>query len=229
VCEGTGARPGSSPTVCRTCGGLGKVRATQGFFTIERACPTCHGTGRVISDPCPACDGAGRVQRTRTLSVDVPAGVEEGTRIRVSGEGEAGRNGGPNGDLYIFISIAEHDLFERDGRDLYCRMPVSIVTAALGGEIEAPTVDGGRVKVRVPEGAQSGRRFRLRSKGMSALQTEERGDMFIELAVETPVKLNARQKELLREFAEEGGDNQCAETQSFFDRAKTFWDKVREH
>ncbi|MEL7028550.1 MAG: molecular chaperone DnaJ [Pseudomonadota bacterium] len=226
TCDGTGARPGTSPTTCRTCGGMGKVRATQGFFTIERTCPTCQGAGQVIEDPCEVCHGTGRVQRTRTLSVDVPAGVEDGTRIRVSGEGEAGRNGGPNGDLYIFISIQEHEFFERDGRDLYCRTPISFATAALGGEFETPTIDGGRVKVKVPEGAQTGRQFRLRNKGMSVLQRPERGDLYIELAVETPVKLNAKQKQLLREFCEAGGDEACPQTANFFSRARAFWDRM---
>ena len=227
TCDGTGAKPGSGPTVCGTCKGAGRVRMQQGFFTIERTCPHCHGEGKVISDPCPDCGGQGRVQRERTLQVDVPAGIENGTRIRLSGEGEAGPRGGPEGDLYIFVQVAEHDLFERDGSDLYCAMPIPMTTAALGGEFETPTIDGGRVKISVPEGSQTGKRFRVKSKGMSKLHKPGRGDMYVEIAVETPTGLNAEQKALLKQFCEAGGgEDSCPQSQGFFKRARQFWDDV---
>ena len=196
-------KPGHSAETCPTCAGHGKVRATQGFFTIERTCSACRGTGKIIRNPCKTCRGAGLVQKERTLNVDVPPGVEEGTRIRLSGEGAAGVNGGPPGDLYIFLSVAEHPIFQRDGHDLHCRAPVSFVTAALGGSIEVPTLDGGRAKVSIPEGTQPGRQFRLRGKGMPVLRSAQKGDLYVEVAVETPVKLTKRQKELLREFEAE--------------------------
>ncbi len=199
-CNGTGAESGSEPTTCPTCSGMGKVRATQGFFTVERTCPTCSGLGQMIKNPCRSCSGAGRVEKDRSLSVNVPAGVETGTRIRLSGEGEAGMRGGPAGDLYIFIEVEEHKIFNRDGLNLFCRVPVSMSSAALGGDIEVPTIDGGRSRVKIPQGSQSGRQMRLRGKGMPAIKSSHSGDMFIELAVETPVNLTSRQKELLREF-----------------------------
>ena len=228
TCEGSGAKPGSGPTTCNACRGAGRVRMQQGFFTIERTCPHCGGEGRVIADPCTDCAGQGRVRRERTLAVDVPAGIESGTRIRLSGEGEAGPRGGPEGDLYIFINVADHDLFERDGADLYCALPVPMTTAALGGELEAPTIDGGRVKVSIPEGAQTGKRFRVKGKGMTRLHAKGRGDLIVEIAVETPVGLNARQKELLQQFCEAGGGGEecCPQSQGFFKRAKNFWDNV---
>lgn len=194
ACSGTGSEGGSEPTTCPTCSGMGKVRAQQGFFTVERSCPTCSGMGQVIKNPCRSCGGAGRLQKDRALSVNIPQGVETGTRIRLSGEGEAGLRGGPSGDLYIFIEVADHTLFQRDGVDLFCRVPVSMSKAALGGEIEVPTIDGGRARVKVPEGSQSGRQMRLRAKGMPQLRGAGVGDMYIELAVETPVSLNAEQK-----------------------------------
>ena len=169
TCEGSGANPGSGPVTCGTCKGAGRVRVQQGFFTIERTCPHCHGEGRTISDPCTDCSGQGRVRRERTLNVDIPAGIESGVRIRLSGEGEAGPRGGPEGDLYIFVNVADHTLFDRDGPDLYCATPIPMTTAALGGEFEAPTIDGGRVKIKVPEGAQTGKRFRVRGKRMTQL------------------------------------------------------------
>jgi molecular chaperone DnaJ len=227
TCEGSGAKPGSGPAHCETCKGVGRVRVQQGFFTIERTCPACHGEGRVIKDPCTDCSGQGRVRRERTLSVDIPAGIEDGTRIRLSGEGEAGPRGGPEGDLYIFVHVDEHDLFERDGADLYSAMPIPMTTAALGGGFEAPTIDGGRVKISVPEGAQTGKRFRVRGKGMTVLNHKGRGDLFVEVQVETPVSLNARQKELLKEFCEEGGGTNCSpQSEGFLARAKHFWDNV---
>ena len=227
TCEGSGAKPGSGPTTCGTCRGAGRVRMQQGFFTIERACPACHGEGRVISDPCTDCGGQGRVRKQRTLSVDVPAGIEDGTRIRLSGEGEAGPRGGPEGDLYIFVNVARHDLFERDGGDLYCELPVPMTTAALGGELEAPTIEGGKVKVSVPEGVQTGKRFRVKGKGMTRLNRQGRGDLYVEILVETPTGLNAEQKELLKQFCEAGGGEDCCpQSQGFFQRAKNFWESV---
>ncbi len=225
-CNGTGAEGGSEPQTCPTCSGMGKVRAQQGFFTVERTCPTCSGMGQTIKDPCNTCDGQGRVEKEKSLSVNIPAGVETGTRIRLAGEGEAGMRGGPTGDLYIFIEVQDHALFERESTNLYCRVPVSIATAALGGEIEVPTIDGGRSRVKVPEGSQSGRQMRLRGKGMPALRGAGTGDMFIELAVETPVKLTARQREILKEFDQLSEENN-PQGSSFFDSVKSFWDSMK--
>lgn len=227
-CNGSGAEGGAEPQSCPTCSGMGKVRAQQGFFTVERTCPTCSGAGQIVKNPCGNCAGAGRVQKEKALSVNVPAGVETGTRIRLSGEGEAGLRGGPPGDLYIFIDVAEHTIFKRDGLDLFCRVPVSMVKAALGGEVEVPTIDGGRSRVKVPEGSQSGRQMRLRSKGMPALRGPGLGDMYIELAVETPVKLTSRQKELMREFEEASSGSNNPNASSFFDKVKSFWDSIKD-
>jgi molecular chaperone DnaJ len=226
ACAGTGAEGGAEPVTCPTCNGMGKVRAQQGFFTVERTCPTCSGLGQIIKNPCKVCQGAGRVEKDRSLSVNIPAGVETGTRIRLAGEGEAGLRGGPAGDLYIFIEVAEHPIFQRDGVNLFCRVPLSIATAALGGEVEVPTIDGGRSRVKVPPGAQSGKQMRLRGKGMPALRGAMSGDMFIELAVETPVNLTPRQKELLREFDRIDADNN-PESSSFFRKVKGFWDGMK--
>ncbi|MDE4134345.1 molecular chaperone DnaJ [Phaeobacter sp. QD34_3] len=226
-CDGSGAEGGVEPTTCPTCSGMGKVRAQQGFFTVERTCPTCSGLGQIIKNPCKTCHGHGRVEKDRSLSVNIPAGVETGTRIRLAGEGEAGLRGGPPGDLYIFVEVAPHDLFERDGNNLYCRVPVSMAKAALGGAIEVPTIDGGRGRVQIPEGSQSGRQMRLRGKGMPALRGGAPGDMFIELAVETPVNLTARQKELLREFEDLSEENTNPESRSFFSSVKSFWDGMK--
>lgn len=225
VCNGTGAEGGAEPATCPTCSGMGKVRAQQGFFTIERTCPTCGGRGQIIKNPCSACGGSGRVQRDRTLNVNIPAGVETGTRIRLAGEGEAGLQGGPAGDLYIFIEVKEHEIFERDGPDLHCRIPVPMTTAALGGEIEAPLLDGGRSRVKVPAGVQSGKQLRLREKGMPSLRGGRHGDLYLELHVETPVNLTARQKELLREFEAASKDN-SPHSQNFFSKVKAFWDDM---
>ena len=226
-CEGTGAEGGAQPQTCPTCQGHGKVRAQQGFFTIERTCPTCKGQGQIIKDPCRSCAGAGQVRKERALNVQVPPGVETGTRIRLAGEGESGPRGGAPGDLYIFIDVGGHPIFEREGVNLYCRIPVPMTTAALGGEIEAPTLDGGRTRVKVPAGVQSGKQLRLRSKGMPALQRANQfGDLYIELAVETPVNLTKRQKELLEEFEKEGSEN-SPENSDFFGKVKDFWDSVR--
>jgi len=214
-CNGSGAEGGAEPTTCPTCSGMGKVRAQQGFFTVERTCPTCSGLGQIIKNPCNTCRGAGRVEKDRALSVNIPAGVETGTRIRLAGEGEAGMRGGPSGDL-----------FERDGPNLFCRVPVTMGSAALGGSIEVPTIDGGRGRVQVPPGSQSGRQMRLRGKGMPRLRGGATGDMIIELAVETPVNLTSRQKELLREFEELSEENN-PESSSFFSSVKSFWDSMK--
>lgn len=226
-CNGTGAANGAEPTTCPSCSGMGKVRAQQGFFTVERACPACGGIGQMIKDPCGQCGGAGRVEKERSLSVNIPAGIETGTRIRLAGEGEAGLRGGPTGDLYIFIEVQQHSLFERDGVHLHCTVPVSMASAALGGDIEVPTIDGGRSRVKIPAGSQSGRQMRLRNKGMPALRGGGQGDMFIELAVETPVNLTSKQKELLREFENLGEDKNNPESSSFFKKVKSFWDGMK--
>ena len=226
ACSGSGAEGGSEPTTCPTCSGMGKVRAQQGFFTVERTCPTCSGLGQIIKNPCKSCGGSGRVQKERALSVNIPAGVETGTRIRLSGEGEAGLRGGPPGDLYIFVDVQKHEIFEREDNNLFCRVPVSMATAALGGDIEVPTIDGGRSRVKIPAGSQSGNQMRLRSKGMPALRGGGTGDMFIELAVETPVNLTARQKELLKEF-EDLSEHNNPESHSFFKSVKSFWESMK--
>jgi molecular chaperone DnaJ len=224
ACSGTGARAGSRPTTCRTCAGHGRVRAQQGFFAIERTCPTCQGRGQTIDNPCDKCAGSGRVTRERTLSVNVPAGVEDGTRIRLSGEGEAGLRGGPAGDLYIFLSVKPHPVFQRDGADLYCRVPISMVQAALGGEFTVHTLDGGESKVSIPEGAQSGRQLRLRGKGMPILRSRDAGDLFVQLNVETPQSLTRRQRELLAEFAAESSNKTHPESAGFFSKMKEFFE-----
>ena len=226
TCRGTGAEGGSEPVTCPTCSGMGKVRAQQGFFTVERACPTCNGQGQIIKTPCKACTGAGRIERERSLSVNIPAGVETGTRIRLASEGEAGMRGGPSGDLYIFIEVKDHPIFQRDGVNLFCRVPVSIASAALGGEVEVPTIDGGKSRVKVPAGAQTGKQMRLRAKGMPALRGGGVGDMLIELAVETPVNLTSRQRELLREFEALSAENN-PEGSTFFTKVKGFWDGMK--
>ncbi len=223
VCSGSGAKGGAKPKTCATCGGQGKIRQTQGFFTLERTCPACQGRGQVIDDPCPSCAGSGRVQRDRTLSVNIPAGVEDGTRIRLAGEGESGARGGPAGDLYIFLAIGGHGFFQRDGADLHCRVPISMVTAALGGELEVPTIDGGKTKVKIPEGTQSGRRFRLQSKGMPVLRTRQTGDMYVQVMVETPQSLTKRQRELLAEFERLSSKETQPEAAGFFGKVKEFF------
>lgn len=233
VCEGSGAKPGTSPSVCGTCGGAGRVRATQGFFAVERGCPRCGGSGRLVLDPCSNCHGHGQVRRERILSVRIPAGVDDGARIRLAGEGDAGARGGPRGDLYIFLSVTPHELFERDGLDLLCTVPVSMTTAALGGEIDAPCLLGGescdgecKVKVHVPEGAQTGKTVRLKGKGMPSLRSRQRGDLVVELFVETPTHLSARQKELMRELAGLCGEKQNPKSANFVGKAKRFWEEV---
>lgn len=227
ACNGMGTDGGVSPPQCPTCSGSGRVRAQQGFFTMERTCPTCQGGGRVVRDPCKSCAGAGRVRDGRTVRVSVPPGVETGTRIRLSGRGDAGVRGGTPGDLYVFVEIKEHDIFARDETDIYCTVPVSMTTAALGGEVEVPTIGGERSKVRIPAGSQSRRRMRLAGKGMPRLRNaSQRGDMYIELLVETPVNLSARQKDLLREFDQHGRNNSPQE-ESFFGKVKRFLGDVK--
>ena len=224
VCSGTGAKAGTKPKACATCGGAGKIRHAQGFFTLERTCPSCQGRGQVIDDPCPSCAGAGRVTRERMLSVNIPAGVEDGTRIRLAGEGEAGLRGGPPGDLYIFLSLAPHEFFQRDGADLHCRVPISMATAALGGEFEVPAIDGSKARVKVPGGTQTGRRFRLTGKGMPVLRAKQTGDMYVQVAVETPQNLTKRQRELLNEFQKLSSEDTQPESAGFFSRVKEFLD-----
>ncbi len=224
ACSGSGARAGTRPKTCVTCGGSGRLRHAQGFFTLERTCPSCHGRGQVIDDPCAACGGAGRTTRERTLSVNIPPGVEDGTRIRLAGEGEAGLRGGPAGDLYIFLSLETHEFFQRDGADLYCRVPISMVTAALGGGFEVPTVDGGKTRVKIPEGTQSGRRFRLTAKGMPVLRSKQRGDMYVQVVVETPQNLSKKQRELLMEFDKMSSTENHPESAGFFAKVKSFLD-----
>lgn len=229
TCTGTGAAGKSGPATCGTCQGHGRVRAQQGFFTIERACPTCQGAGQVIKDPCKACNGQGRVQKEKTLSVNIPSGVEEGTRIRLSGEGEAGLRGAPTGDLYIFLSLASHRFFRRDGANIYCQVPLPMTTAALGGSIEVPSLDGTRAKVTIPAGTQSGHQFRLRGKGMPVMRGSSRGDMYIEAIAETPVNLTARQKELLQEFESAGSRKRTSpQSEGFFSKMKELWDDLRD-
>ncbi|ALL11884.1 molecular chaperone DnaJ [Caulobacter henricii] len=233
VCDGSGAKPGTSPTVCGTCGGHGRVRATQGFFAVERGCPRCGGSGRLVLDPCQTCSGHGQVRRERILSVRIPAGVDDGARIRLSGEGDAGARSGPRGDLYIFLSVIPHELFERDGLDLLCTVPVPMTVAALGGEIDAPCLMGGedcdgacKIPVKVPEGSQTGKTVRLKGKGMPSLRSRQRGDLVVELFVETPTHLSARQKELLKELAGLCDDKQNPKSANFVGKAKRFWEEV---
>jgi molecular chaperone DnaJ len=224
ACSGSGAKAGTKPKTCPMCGGHGRVRHAQGFFTLERTCPNCHGRGQSIDTPCASCAGSGRVIRERTLSVNIPAGVEDGTRIRLAGEGEAGVRGGPPGDLYIFLSIGAHPFFQREGADLHCRVPVSMVTASLGGEFEVPTIDGAKTKVKVPEGTQSGRRFRLAGKGMPVLRSRQSGDMYVQVVVETPQKLTKKQRELLAEFERLSSSETQPESSGFLGKVKEFLD-----
>jgi molecular chaperone DnaJ len=222
-CSGSGAKPGSKPKPCKTCNGYGRVRASQGFFSIERTCPTCQGRGEVIEDPCVSCGGSGRVTHERTLSVSIPAGVEDGTRRRLPGEGEAGLRGGPPGDLYIFVSVKPHAFLQRDGADLFCRVPVSMVTAALGGEVRVPVLDGEECTVKVPEGTQTGRQIRVKGRGMPVLRSRDNGDLYVQIVVETPQKLSSRQRELLREFENESSKDNQPESASFFAKVRDFF------
>ena len=224
TCSGTGAKPGTKPKPCTTCAGHGKVRASQGFFTIERTCPACHGRGETIDEPCTSCSGAGRTTKERTLSVNIPAGVEDGTRIRLAGEGEAGLRGGPAGDLYIFLSLKPHEFFQRDGADVFCKVPIAMTTAALGGQIDVPTLEGTSTRVKVPEGTESGKQFRLKGKGMPVLRSKVTGDMYIQVEVETPKNLNKRQRELLEDFEKASHKETSPESAGFFSRVKDFFE-----
>lgn len=228
ACRGSGAKAGAKPEACGTCGGAGKIRAQQGFFTIERTCPTCQGAGEIISNPCEACRGQGRVQKEKHLSVDIPAGVESGTRIRLADEGEAGARGAPAGDLYIFLSVTPHPFFKRDALNVYCRVPIPMTTAALGGTIEVPALGGSRARLTVPAGTQAGHQFRLRGKGMPALRGAGQGDLYIEVKVETPVNLNKRQRELLEEFLKAGTRSTSPESEGFFSKMKELWQDLKE-
>lgn len=225
-CNGTGARGGTEPKACGTCRGAGKVRAQQGFFTVERTCPTCQGAGLVIEDPCPACRGTGRIAKSRKLNVDIPKGVEDGTRIRLTSEGEAGLRGAPAGDLYIFISINAHELFQRDGLNLFCRVPIPMTIAALGGEIEVPTIGGKRSRVSIPTGTQTGTQFRLKGKGMPALRNRNIGDLYIQTTVETPRNLTSSQKDLLRNFEKSGSEKTNPDSSSFLSKIREMWEDL---
>lgn len=228
TCEGSGAAENSEPVSCSTCHGHGKVRAQQGFFTIERTCPACHGQGRVIENPCDDCRGEGRVNKEKTLSINIPAGVDDGNRIRLSGEGEMGVRGGTPGDLYIFLSVSDHRIFQREGQNLHCRVPIPMTTATLGGDIEVPTLDGARARVSITPGTPTGKKFRLRGKGMPVMNYSENGDMYIHTIVETPVNLTKRQKELLKEFEAEGGGSHNPESEGFFSRVKDFLAELKD-
>ena len=229
-CDGNGAEKGTRPETCDTCDGRGKIRAQQGFFTIERSCHSCQGLGKIIKKPCKKCAGSGRTRKEKSLKVNIPAGVEEGTRIRLTGEGEAGMRGGPPGDLYIFLNIKSHPIFQREGTDLHCRVPVAMTDAALGGSVQVPTIEGGKVKVTIPSGTQSGRQFRLKDKGMSVMRSSGlRGDMYVHAVVETPVNLSKKQKDLLKQFAgEKGSKNNNPESENFFGRVKDFWEDLKD-
>ncbi|KFL27826.1 molecular chaperone DnaJ [Devosia sp. 17-2-E-8] len=224
TCDGSGAKPGTGASTCRTCNGHGKIRAAQGFFTIERTCPACQGRGQTMDNPCTDCGGQGRRQENRKLSVDIPKGIEDGTRIRLANEGEAGLRGGPPGDLYIFVSLKPHDLFQRDGADLYARIPIAMTTAALGGEFEVPVLDGSRAKVKVSGGTQPGQRVRLKGKGMPVLRSKDVGDLYVQLEVETPQNLNRKQRELLEEFAKISTNDNNPTSNGFFSKLKHIFD-----
>ena len=229
TCDGSGAASGSGPVTCTTCAGAGKVRAQQGFFTIERTCSTCRGAGRVIKNPCKSCNGLGRVQKEKKLSVAIPAGVEEGMRIRLAGEGEAGARGGPSGDLYLFISVKPHRFFRREGPHLFCRVPVPMLIATLGGKVDVPTIDGTRTRVAISAGTQTGRQFRLKGKGMVTHRRMTRGDLYIDAIVETPVNLTKRQQELLREFEKVGNPKKMQPaSEGFLDKVKELWGDLRD-
>lgn len=227
-CSGSGAKPGSQPTTCTMCSGSGRVRAAQGFFSVERTCPGCNGRGQIIKDPCEKCHGQGRVTQERSLSVNIPAGIEDGTRIRLAGEGEAGLRGGPAGDLYIFLSVKPHEFFQRDGADLYCKVPISMTTAALGGQFEVSTLDGTQTRVKVPEGTQNGKQFRLKGKGMPVLRQSVTGDLYIQIDIETPQNLSKRQRELLEEFEKLSSQENSPKSAGFFSRMKEFFEGIGE-
>lgn len=228
VCDGSGAEPGTSAETCPTCAGHGKVRAQQGFFVIERTCPGCHGAGQRVTSPCRACRGEGRIDKESTLDVSIPAGVDEGTRIRLSGRGEAGPRGAPAGDLYIFLHVKRHSIFEREGTNLFCRVPISFTMAALGGAIEVPGLDGAGHEIRIPAGIQSGKQLRQRGAGMPVLNGRGRGDLVMQIEVETPTRLTARQKELLEEFRATETGEECPQSNGFFGKLKGMWDDLTE-
>jgi molecular chaperone DnaJ len=228
-CSGLGAASGSKPITCPACQGRGRMRAQQGFFTVERTCTQCQGAGKVIENPCRKCSGSGRVRQERTLQVKIPAGVEDGTRIRLAGEGEAGMRGAPAGDLYVFLSLRQHEIFQRDGANIFCRVPIPMTSAALGGQIEVPTVDGTRARITIPAGVQSGHQFRLRGKGMSVMRSAVRGDMYVQAMIETPVNLTAKQRDLLKEFEKAGGSKPTSpESEGFFSRVKELWREMKD-
>ncbi|QQR69584.1 MAG: molecular chaperone DnaJ [Alphaproteobacteria bacterium] len=228
-CKGSGSKPGTQPQTCPTCRGHGRVRVQRGFFTLEQACHACQGVGRIIKDPCPSCKGAGRKRVERQLSIRIPPGVEDGTRIRLTGEGEAGPNGTPSGDLYVVLGIRAHPFFQREGASIYCRAPIPMTIAALGGQIEVPTIDGSRIMLDIPVGTQTGQQFRLRAKGMSVLHSESRGEMYVQSIVETPTNLTRREEEILREFARERGEREHEDTEGgFLSRIKEFWKDISE-
>lgn len=227
-CSGSGAEKGTKPETCDTCKGNGRIRAQQGFFTVERTCPTCGGAGQSIKTPCKSCGGSGRTRKEKTLSVSIPAGIEDGTRIRLAGEGEAGVRGGPSGDLYVFLGIKPHRFFQREASNLYCRVPVPMHIVALGGTVEVPTIDGKRMKVTVPAGTQTGQQFRLKGKGMTILRSQNRGDMFVEVQVETPVNLSKKQKELLQEFGGQTDAKTNPQSSGFFDKVKDLWEDLKD-
>ncbi len=227
-CSGSGAKPGTQPVTCAMCAGSGRVRASQGFFSIERTCPQCQGRGQTIPDPCQKCAGQGRTTEDRSLSVNIPAGIEDGTRIRLAGEGEAGLRGGPSGDLYMFLSVKPHEFFQRDGADLFCKVPISMTTAALGGAFEVTTLDGSQARVKVPEGTQNATQFRLKGKGMPILRQPAVGDLYIQVAIETPQNLNKRQRELLQEFEEISSHDNNPQSTGFFSRMKDFFESFGE-
>lgn len=227
-CNGTGAEPGTGVESCGTCRGMGKIRMQQGFFTVERPCHTCHGAGTVIKSPCKKCNGAGKVRKDKDLSVNIPAGVEEGTRIRLNGEGEAGDRGGPPGDLYIFLSVQPHPFFRREGADIFCRVPVRMTTAALGGTVDVPTLEGGKARVTVPSGSQAGDQFRLKGKGMKVMRSNARGDMYVQITVETPRNLNKKQRDMLKQFDATSGKDNSPESDGFFTKVKEFWEDLKD-
>lgn len=230
TCHGSGAKEGSEPSTCQTCQGVGQVRMQQGFFSVQQACPTCKGTGKVISNPCGSCHGEGRVEKNKKISVKIPAGVDTGDRVRLSGEGEAGVGGGPAGDLFVQVHVKKHKLFERDGDDLFCAVPISFISATLGGELQAPTLDG-QVKLKIPSETQTGKRFRLRGEGVHPVRGGPQGDLICEVVVETPVKLNKEQKSLLKAFnksLEKSGKKHSPQLHSWTDSAKGFFDDIKE-
>lgn len=231
-CHGSGAEKGSSVKRCGMCGGKGRVRMQQGFFAIERTCPSCEGAGQTIEKPCKSCHGHGRIRQQKTLSVNIPAGVDDGMRLRLGGEGEAGARGAPAGDLYVFISVAKHPFFERDGSSIHCQVPIPMITAALGGSVDVPTIDGATARLTIEAGTQTGQKFRLKGKGMSTLQSSSRGDMYVHALVETPVHLTKRQKEILEEFSKESEshtEKQNPESTGFFKKVKQFWDDLKKN